>query len=113
MQDPHSMVKAGLLETPIPSRSNTTPIDTTSITRCLSVQRIVGPSSVTSTERTNGNEPFQGNRKVTYPVLETYKTTGTRDRLQVRHTYGDGVPIVLCVRESRIHGEGAQGVFIS
>ena len=28
------------------------------------------------------------------------------------HTYGDGVPIVLCVRESRIHGEGEQGVFM-
>jgi hypothetical protein len=26
--------------------------------------------------------------------------------------YGDGVPIVLCVRESRTHGEGEQGVFI-
>ncbi len=45
-------------------------------------------------------------------MLDTYVTTGTRDRLRVASTYGDGVPIVLCVRESRIHGEGEQGMFI-
>ena len=55
---------------------------------------------------------FKGMKGRTYPVLDTYETTGTRDCLRVLRTYGNGVLIVLGVRESRIHGEGEQGVFI-
>jgi len=47
------------------------------------VQETQGTPLVPSTGGTNGNEPFQGNKKTTYPVLDTYQTTGTRDRLPV------------------------------
>ena len=73
------------------------------------VQETLGAPLVPSTSGTNGNEPFQGNEKTTYPVLDTYQTTGTRDRLPAsEEVHGDGVPIVLRVRESRTHREGAQ-----
>lgn len=74
---------------------------------------MVGLSSGTSTGSTNGNEPCQGNGKATSPVRDASHTTGTRDHRRVHATSGDGVPIVLCVRESRRHGEGAHGVFLS
>lgn len=72
------------------------------------VQETQGTPLVPSTRGTNGNEPFQGHEKTTYPVLDTDQTTRTRDRLPVPSgTYGDGVPIVLSVQESCIQREGA------
>jgi hypothetical protein len=43
----------------------------------------------------------------------TYQVDGTRDYLRANcMTYGNGVLIVLSTRESRVHGEGAQTMFI-
>src|SRR5436190_5573976 len=108
MQDPHGTVKATLLEVQFPVGVRTLP-SREHLTSTLLVQGTHGAPLVPSTSGTNGNEPFQGNKKTTYPVLDTYQTTGTRDRLPVpQGTHGDGVPIVLCVQESCTYGEGAQ-----
>ncbi len=45
-------------------------------------------------------------------MLDTYQTTGTRDRLRILRIYGDGLPVVLDMREIRIYGEGAEEMFI-
>ena len=108
MRDPHGMVKATLLEVQFPVGVKILP-SIEHLTSMPLVQGIHGAPLVPSTSGTNGNEPFQGNKKTTYPVLDTYQTTGTRDRLPVlQGTHGDGVPIVLCVQESCIYREGAQ-----
>jgi hypothetical protein len=102
------MVKARLLEVQSPVGVGILP----SIQHLIStppVQEIYGAFLVPSTGGTNGNEPLQGDKKTTYPVLETYQTTGTWDRLPVlERTQGDGVPIVLHVQESCNYREGAQ-----
>ena len=108
MQDPHSTVKATLLKVQFPVGVKILP-SIQHLTSMPLVQETQGTPLVPSTGGTNGNEPFQGNKKTTYPVLDTYQTTGTRDRLPVpQGTHGDGVPRVLCVQESCTYREGAQ-----
>jgi hypothetical protein len=82
MQDPHGMVKATLLEVQFPVGVKILP-SIEHLTSMPLVQGTHGTPLVPSTSGTNGNEPFQGNKKTTYPVLDTYQTTGTRDRLPV------------------------------
>src|SRR6266567_2824799 len=77
MQDPHGTVKATLLEVQFPVGVRTLPTRE-HLTSTLLVQGTHGAPLVPSTSGTNGNEPFQGNKKTTYPVLDTYQTTGTR-----------------------------------
>ena len=62
--------------------------------------------------RTSGNEPEKRDEKATYGVLERIRSPERGIAYGVARPYGDGVPILLCIRESRRHGEGAQGVFI-
>jgi len=82
MQDPHSTVKATLLKVQFPVGVKILP-SIQHLTSMPLVQETQGTPLVPSTGGTNGNEPFQGNKKTTYPVLDTYQTTGTRDRLPV------------------------------
>jgi hypothetical protein len=107
MRDPHGMGKATLLEVQFPVGGKILP-SREHLTSMPRVQEIHGAPPVPSTSGTNGSEPFQGKKKTTYPVLDTYQTTGTRDRLPVlQGTHGDGVPIVRCVQESCTYREGA------
>jgi hypothetical protein len=52
-------------------------------------------------------ESIQGDERGTYVVLNVNRA-GTAGSPTGREPYGDGVPIVVRERESRLHGEGGQ-----
>ena len=55
-----------------------------------------------------GSDPTQGGGHGTYVALETSSVVGMRDRPPCREAQGDGAAVLLCARESRVHGEGRQ-----